>query len=145
MIKEFKEFAFKGNLIDMAVGIIIGGAFGTVVKSLVENVFMPALGKLTGGINFSEMYINLNFPDTDTEVPYAEALEAGEPVIGYGQFITDAISFILLALAVFILVKKVLASMKKKEEEDEKPAELPKLSKEEELLTEIRDLLSKQA
>ncbi len=143
MIKEFKEFAFKGNLIDMAVGIIIGGAFGTVVKSLVENVFMPALGKLTGGINFSEMYINLNFPDT--KVPYAEALEAGEPVIGYGQFITDAISFILLALAVFILVKKVLASMKKEEASEEKPAELPKLSKEEELLTEIRDLLSKQA
>ncbi len=142
MIKEFKEFAFKGNLIDMAVGIIIGGAFGTVVKSLVGNVFMPVLGKITGGVNFSEMYVNLNFPDE--KIPYAEALEAGLPVIGYGQFITDAISFILLALAVFILVKKVLASMKKKEEEDEKPAELPKLSKEEELLTEIRDLLAKQ-
>jgi len=142
MLKEFKEFAFKGNLIDMAVGIIIGGAFGTVVKSLVENVFMPALGKLTGGINFSEMYVNLNFPDT--RVPYKEALEAGEPVIGYGQFITDSISFVLLALAVFILVKKVLASMKKAEVEEEKPVELPMLSREEELLTEIRDLLAKQ-
>ncbi len=143
MLKEFKEFAFKGNLIDMAVGIIIGGAFGTVVKSLVENVFMPALGKLTGGINFSEMYINLNFPDNRNPVPYKEALEAGEPVIGYGQFITDGISFILLALAVFILVKKVLASIKK-DEVEQKPAALPKLSKEEELLTEIRDLLAKQ-
>jgi len=142
MLKEFKEFAFKGNLIDMAVGIIIGGAFGTVVKSLVENVFMPALGKLTGGINFSEMYVNLNFPDT--RVPYKEALEAGEPVIGYGQFITDSISFVLLALAVFILVKKVLTSMKKAEVEEEKPVELPMLSREEELLTEIRDLLAKQ-
>jgi len=142
MLKEFKEFAFKGNLIDMAVGIIIGGAFGTVVKSLVENVFMPALGKLTGGINFSEMYVNLNFPDG--KVPYKEALEAGEPVIGYGQFITDSISFVLLALAVFILVKKVLTSMKKAEVEEEKPVELPMLSREEELLTEIRDLLAKQ-
>jgi len=142
MLKEFKEFAFKGNLIDMAVGIIIGGAFGTVVKSLVENVFMPALGKLTGGINFSEMYVNLNF--TDEKVPYKEALEAGEPVIGYGQFITDSISFVLLALAVFILVKKVLTSMKKAEVEEEKSVELPMLSREEELLTEIRDLLAKQ-
>ena len=142
MLKEFKEFAFKGNLIDMAVGIIIGGAFGTVVKSLVENVFMPALGKLTGGINFSEMYVNLNFPDT--RAPYKEALEAGEPVIGYGQFITDSISFVLLALAVFILVKKVLASMKKAGVEEEKPVGLPMLSREEELLTEIRDLLAKQ-
>lgn len=141
MLKDFKEFAFKGNLVDMAVGIIIGGAFGTVVKSLVANLFMPVLGKITGGINFTEMYINLNFPET--KVPYAEALEAGEPVLGYGQFISDFIAFILLALAVFIVVKKVLASMKK---EEVKPApEPPKPSKEEELLTEIRDLLSKQA
>lgn len=125
---------------DMAVGIIIGGAFGTVVKSLVDNLFMPILGKVTGNINFTEMYLNLNFPGT--KVSYTEALEAGEPVIGYGQFISDLIAFILLALAVFIVVKKVLASMKK---EEAAPApEAPKPSKEEELLTEIRDLLSKQ-
>jgi large-conductance mechanosensitive channel len=88
MLKDFKEFAFKGNLIDMAVGIIIGGAFGTVVKSLVDNVFMPVLGKLTGGINFTEQYVNLNFP-TGPKIPYAQALKAGEPVIGFGQFCTD--------------------------------------------------------
>lgn len=140
MLKEFKEFAFKGNLIDMAVGIIIGGAFATVVKSLVDNVFMPALGKATGNINFTEMYINLNFPDS--KVPYAKALENGEPVIGYGQFFTDFLSFILLALAVFILVKKVIASIKKDEASPDPESALPKLSKEEELLTEIRDLLS---
>lgn len=142
MLKEFKEFAFKGNLIDMAVGIIIGGAFATVVKSLVDNLFMPALGKITGGINFSEMYINLNFPEE--KIPYAAALEAGEPVIGYGQFITDFISFLLLALAVFLLVKRVIASIKKDEDAAKSEPELPKLSKEEELLTEIRDLISKQ-
>ena len=142
MLKEFKEFAFKGNLVDMAVGIIIGGAFGTVVKSLVDNVFMPVLGKLTGGINFTEMYINLNFPDS--KPPYNEALEAGQPVIGYGQFISDFIAFIILAFAVFIVIKKLLGAMKKKEDEKEPEPELPKLSKEEELLTEIRDLLSKQ-
>lgn len=142
MIKEFKEFAFKGNLVDMAVGIIIGGAFGTVVKSLVDNLFMPVLGKVTGGINFTEMYVNLNFPDT--KIPYKEALEAGEPVIGYGQFISDFIAFIILGFAVFIVIKKLLGAMKKKEEENEPEPELPKLSKEEELLTEIRDLLAKQ-
>jgi len=140
VIKEFKEFAFKGNLIDMAVGIIIGGAFGTVIKSLVANVFMPALGKVTGGINFTEMYVNLNFPDK--KLPYAEALEAGEPVIGYGQFISDFIAFVILAFAVFIVVKKAVSAMKKEKAKPD-PAP-PEPSKEELLLTEIRDLLAKQ-
>ncbi|MGE9266853.1 MAG: large conductance mechanosensitive channel protein MscL [Verrucomicrobiales bacterium] len=136
MLKEFKEFAFKGNLIDMAVGIIIGGAFGTVVKSLVDNVFMPILGKITGGINFTEMYINLSQTEYDS---YAKALEAGAPVLGYGQFITDLIAFVLLAFAVFIVVKKALVAMQKKDEEEEKAPEAP--PKQEVLLEEIRDLL----
>jgi len=140
MIKEFKEFAFKGNLIDMAVGIIIGGAFGTVVKSLVDNVFMPLLGKITGGVNFTEMYINLNFPDK--KIPYGEALKAGEPVIGYGQFITDLISFLLLAFAVFLVVKKAIGVLKK---EKDLPAAPPAPTTEEKLLTEIRDLLKNKA
>ncbi len=137
MFKEFKEFAFKGNLIDMAVGIIIGGAFGTVVKSLVDNVFMPVLGKLTGGINFTEKYINLNFPDGPKQT-YADALKGGEPVIGYGQFLTDMISFILLAFAVFIVIKKALGVLHR---EKVKEAALPEPTAEELLLTEIRDLL----
>ena len=141
MIKEFKEFAFKGNLIDMAVGIIIGGAFGTVVKSLVDNVFMPILGKITGGVNFTEQYINLKFPD-GPKIPYAEALKAGEPVIGYGQFLTDMISFIILAFAVFIVVKKALGVLKT---EEAKPAAPPEPSAEEKLLAEIRDLLKQKA
>lgn len=140
MLKEFKEFAFKGNLIDMAVGIIIGGAFGTVVKSLVGNLFMPLLGKLTGGINFTEMYVNLGSTQYES---YAKALEDGAPVIGYGQFITDLISFLLLALAVFIVVKKALGAMKKEEAKpDPKP---PEPSAEEKLLIEIRDLLKTKA
>jgi large conductance mechanosensitive channel len=140
MLKEFKEFAFKGNLIDLAVGIIIGGAFGTVVKSLVDNLFMPVLGKITGGTNFTEMYFNLNFPDK--KITYAEALKAGEPVIGYGQFVSDFIAFVILAFAVFIVVKKALSVMKK---EEAKPEPVPpEPSKEELLLTEIRDLLAKQ-
>lgn len=139
MIKEFKEFAFKGNLIDMAVGIIIGGAFGTVVKSLVDNVFMPVIGKYTGGVNFSDMYVNLNFPDQ--KVAYADALKAGEPVIGYGQFITDFISFLLIAFAVFLIMKKALGVLKR---EKEKPAEPAAPSAQEKLLMEIRDLLKGQ-
>jgi large conductance mechanosensitive channel len=137
MLKDFKEFAFKGNLIDMAVGIIIGGAFGTVVKSLVDNVFMPVLGKLTGGINFTEQYVNLNFP-SGPKIPYAQALKAGEPVIGFGQFCTDLISFVLLAFAVFIVIKKALGVLNK---EKIAPAAPPAPSAEQLLLTEIRDLL----
>lgn len=139
MLKDFKEFAFKGNLIDMAVGIIIGGAFGTVVKSLVDNVFMPLLGKVTGGVNFSDMYVNLNFPDK--KVAYADALKAGEPVIGYGQFVTDFLSFMLIAFAVFLIVKKALGILKR---EKELPAEPPAPSTQEKLLMEIRDLLKGQ-
>ncbi|MDB4265307.1 large conductance mechanosensitive channel protein MscL [bacterium] len=135
MLKQFKEFAFKGNLIDMAVGIIIGGAFATVVKSLVDNVFMPVLGKVTGGINFADQYINL---EGDNTIPFAEAKEKGWPVIGYGQFIQDFLSFIILALVVFIVIKKVIGSMQK--EKEEAPAAPPA---QEVLLTEIRDLLKK--
>lgn len=139
MLKDFKEFAFKGNLIDMAVGIIIGGAFGTVIKSLVDNIFMPPLGVILAGIDFKKLSIELK-----PAIPATEGAEAIPAVmISYGQFITDFISFILLALAVFIVVKKVLAAMK--EEEAAPEPETPKLTKEEELLTEIRDLLSKQA
>ncbi|MFC7337420.1 large conductance mechanosensitive channel protein MscL [Haloferula chungangensis] len=141
MLKEFKEFAFKGNMIDMAVGIIIGGAFGTVVKSLVDDVFMPAIGALTpGGIDFSSKYWNL----TDTEYEsYAAAKEAGAAVIGYGNFFTAFLSFLILAFAVFIVVKKALGAMKKEEAKpDPKP---PEPSAEEKLLTEIRDLLKTKA
>lgn len=135
MFKQFKEFAFKGNLIDMAVGIIIGGAFATVVKSLVDNVFMPVLGKITAGVNFADQYINLA---GDNDQSYEAAKEAGLPVIGYGQFIQDFISFVILAFVVFIVIKKVVGSMQK--EEEAAPAAPPK---QEVLLEEIRDLLKK--
>ncbi|CAN5326659.1 large conductance mechanosensitive channel protein MscL [soil metagenome] len=138
MIKEFREFAFKGNMIDMAVGIIIGGAFGTVVHSLVDDVFMPAIGSLTpGGIDFSSKYLNL----TDTQFEsYAAAKEAGAAVIGYGAFFTAFLSFLVVALAVFLVVKKALGAMKR--EAAERP-ETPAISPQEKLLTEIRDLLAK--
>ena len=134
MLAEFKKFAFKGNLIDMAVGIIIGGAFGTVVKSLVNNLFMPVLGNLSGGVDFANKYINLG---EGTYESFAAAKEAGAPVVGYGQFINDLIAFLILAFAVFIVVKKVMGAMKKEE------AAPPAPSKQEVLLEEIRDLLKK--
>lgn len=138
MLKDFKEFAFKGNLVDMAVGIIIGGAFGTVVKSLVDNIFMPPLGMLLASVDFKKISLPLK-----QGVPAHDGVAAISPVtLNYGQFITDLISFILMAFAVFIVVKKVLASMKKKH--IEAPAPVPPPSKEEQLLTEIRDLLAKR-
>lgn len=135
MLKEFQEFAVKGNVVDMAVGIIIGGAFGTIVKSLVDDVIMPPIGKLMGGIDFSDLFINL------TDIKYdslAAAKEAGAPVIAYGSFINNVISFLIVAWAVFLLVK-AMNTLKKKAEEA--PAEPPAPPKQEVLLEEIRDLL----
>lgn len=129
MFKAFKEFAFKGNLIDMAVGIVIGTAFGLLVKSLVDNVVMPPIGKLVAGVNFSDLVINMG---VDAE---------GEPVVvKYGVFLQDLISFVIIALVMFLIIKKVLAAFEKKEEAPTEE-EIPKLSQEAELLGEIRDLL----
>lgn len=127
MLKEFKEFAMRGNVVDMAVGIIIGAAFGKIVSSLVSDVILPPIGAIMGGISFSE---------------YALVLGDGEgaATINYGIFIDNVINFLIVALAVFMLIKAI-NTMKKKEEE--KPAEPPKPSNEEALLTEIRDLLAK--
>ena len=106
MLKEFKEFALRGNMVDMAVGIIIGGAFGTIIKSLVDDIMMPPLGMVTGGIDFREQFLVLK-PGA-TPGPYASlaaAKGAGATVLGYGSFITNSISFVILAFAVFMLVK----------------------------------------
>ncbi len=137
MLKEFKEFAFKGNLIDMAVGIIIGGAFATVVKSLVNNVLMPPLGELISGVDLVAMKVVLE----PAVMKDGKVLEP-EVAIAYGQFMTDLISFVLMAFAVFIVVKKVMAAMKK--EEAAPLAAMPEPSAEEKLLGEIRDLLKQK-
>jgi len=130
MLKEFKEFAFKGSLVDMAVGIIIGGAFGTLVKSLVDNLFMPPLGALMGKVDFKNLKVDLIAGNTDRGV---EAV-----TLNYGQFLTDLLAFVLMAFAVFLVIKKVLGAMKK--EGVAVPAAPPK---QEMLLEEIRDLLKK--
>ena len=130
MLREFKEFAIKGNVVDMAVGIIIGAAFGKIVSSFVKDIIMPPLGLAIGGVNFSDLSIVLK-----------EAVGEVEAVtINYGVFIQTCIDFLIVAFAIFVAVK-IMNSLKKKEEEA--PAEPPKPSNEEVLLTEIRDLLKK--
>ena len=138
-IKEFKEFAMKGNVMDMAVGVIIGGAFGKIVTSLVNDVLMPLIGKLTGGVSFVDLFVNLGEGNYST---LAAAKEAGAAVLAYGQFIQNIIDFIIIAFCIFLMIKGMNKLNRKKEEE---PApEEPKGPTQEELLAEIRDLLKKQ-
>ncbi len=128
MLKEFKEFAMRGNVVDMAVGIIIGAAFGKIVSSLVSDVIMPPIGMLMGGVDFSNLAVALG-----------DGADAAS--INYGVFINTVIDFVIIAFAIFMVIRGI-NSMKKKEEE--KPAAPPKPSAEEVLLTEIRDLLAKK-
>jgi len=121
MLQEFKKFAMRGNVVDMAVGIIIGGAFGTIVKSLVADVIMPPIGLLLGGVDFSDLFITLK--EGATAGPYASlagAQEAGAVVVSYGVFINSVISFLIVAFAVFLLIKSI---NKLQQEEEEKPAD----------------------
>ena len=133
-IKEFKEFAVKGNVMDMAVGVIIGGAFGKIVSSLVDDVLMPIIGKLTGGVSFTDLFINLGDGNYTT---LAAAKEAGAAVLAYGQFIQNIIDFIIIAFCIFLMIKGM---NKLKKEEPAEPA-APAGPTQEELLAEIRDLL----
>jgi large conductance mechanosensitive channel len=139
-IKEFKEFAMKGNVMDMAVGVIIGGAFGKIVSSLVDDVLMPLIGKMTGGVSFTDMFITLGDGDFKT---LAAAKEAGAAVFAYGQFIQNIVDFLIVAFCIFLMLKGINKMNRKKEEP--KPAEpaAPKGPTQEELLAEIRDLLKK--
>ena len=133
-ISEFKEFAMKGNVMDMAVGVIIGGAFGKIVSSLVDDVLMPLIGKMTGGVSFVDLFVNLSGGNAKT---LAAAKEAGDAVFAYGQFIQNIFDFIIIAFCIFMMIK-AMNKLKKKEE----PApEAPKGPTQEELLAEIRDLL----
>ncbi|PKO14022.1 large conductance mechanosensitive channel protein MscL [candidate division BRC1 bacterium HGW-BRC1-1] len=122
MLKEFKEFAIKGNMLDMAVGIIIGGAFGGVVKSLVEDIFMPLIGGLMGNIDFSSKFINLSSTEAAS---LAEAKEKGLAVIGYGSLITVVINFLIVAWVVFMVVKAFNKMKKKPVEADPTTKDCP--------------------
>ncbi len=128
MMQEFKSFAMRGNVVDMAVGIVIGGAFGKIISSFVADVIMPPIGVLVGGVDFTNLAI----------VIQEAAGDAAAVTINYGKFIQSMIDFLIIAFAIFMVVK-AMNSLKKKEEEA--PAEPPAPSKEELLLTEIRDAL----
>ena len=147
-LKEFKAFALKGNVMDMAVGVIIGGAFGKIVTSLVNDILMPPIGMLLGGVDFKDLKVDLSgIKDAATSI-VAEGAAPSEPVYwNYGAFIQQCFDFIILALCVFMLVKLMnkLSNLKKKEEEKAAtPPAPPAPTKEETLLTEIRDLLKEK-
>ena len=134
MWNEFKEFAFKGNVIDMAVGVIIGGAFGKIVTSLVNDVIMPVVGLIVGGVDF-----------TNLKCVFAEATEdAPEAALMYGQFIQNVVDFLIIAFCIFLMVKGI-SKLNRKKEEAPAPAPEPEPSAEGQLLTEIRDLLKNQS
>ena len=139
LIKEFKAFAMRGNVVDMAVGIIIGGAFGKIVASFVNDVLMPPIGMLLGGVDFKELQYVLR---GDVLNAAGEVVTKGATIM-YGNFIQTTIDFIIIAFAVFMAIK-AMNNMKKKEAAQPAPAaEPPKTTKDQELLTEIRDLLKK--
>lgn len=127
MWKEFKQFAIKGNVLDLAIGVIIGGAFGKIVSSLVNDVIMPIIGLISGGVDFSNLQITV-----------------GEAAIKYGAFIQSIVDFLIIALSIFFFVRGINSFKKKEEEKDEEPAVSPEPSKEEILLSEIRDILKQK-
>lgn len=138
MVKEFKEFAVKGNVVDMAVGIIIGGAFGTIVKSLVSDVIMPPIGLMLGGVDFTDLFVVLK--GEGDFVTLADAAAAGAVTINYGLFINNVISFLIVAFAVFLLVKSINKLKRQEEAAPPPPAVTPEDIV---LLREIRDSLKK--
>jgi large conductance mechanosensitive channel len=136
MLEEFKKFALRGNVVDLAVGVIIGAAFGLIVSSLVGDIIMPVIGAITGGLDFSNYYLPLSSA-VKTGLPLADAKKAGA-VLAYGNFITVALNFLIIAFVLFLAIQAI-NKMKKKE--DAKPAEPPATEK---LLAEIRDLLARR-
>ena len=136
MMSEFKEFAMKGNVMDLAVGVIIGGAFGKIVDSLIKDIIMPVVGKILGNVDFSNMFVKLSAGPGNLPQTYAELTKAGVPLFAYGNFITVVINFIILAFVIFWMVKS-MNRMKKETPPPAAPAE------EVVLLREIRDALNR--
>ena len=132
LVDEFKAFVMRGNVLDMAVGVIIGGAFGKIVTSLVNDIFMPIIGMILGNIDFTTLEIKIGEPVEGAE----------QAAIKYGMFIQEIVNFLIIALCIFMFIKLIAKIQKKK---DETPAPAPEPTKEEVLLTEIRDALNKMA
>lgn len=141
MIKEFKEFAMRGNVVDLAVGVVIGAAFGKIVTSMVSDVLMPPIGKLMGGVNFSDLFINLD-PGKGVFPSLKAAKDAGAAVVAYGSFFNTLIDFVIVAFCIFLVVKAMNRMKKKPAPVAVVPAEP---TREEKLLAEIRDILRAKA
>jgi len=143
MMKDFKAFIQRGNVVDMAVGIIIGGAFGKIVSSFVKDIIMPPIGMLMGGVKFTDLKYVLKEGIAETNNAAGEVVAAvPEVAIYYGSFIQTMVDFVIIAFAIFMMIR-LFMNMKKKEAEAPVEEAPPPISKEEELLTEIRDLLKK--
>jgi large conductance mechanosensitive channel len=143
ILDEFKTFIARGNVLDLAVGVIIGGAFGKIVTSLTESMIMPVVGFVTGGVDFTRYFVRLGpIPATFKGDPenYAQLKTAGVPMIGYGDFITQAVNFLIVAFIIFLIVKLANSLIRKDEEKPAAP-EAPKGPSEVDLLIEIRDAL----
>ena len=138
MLEEFKKFALRGNVVDLAVGVIIGAAFGKIVESLVGDIFMPIIGAVTGGLDFSNYYIPLS-STVQKGLAYADAKKAGA-VLGYGSFLTIAINFAIVAFVLFMVIR---AMNKLKTKEEAKPEPVAEVPADVKLLAEIRDLLAR--
>jgi large conductance mechanosensitive channel len=137
MLKEFKEFAMRGNVVDLAVGVVIGAAFGKIVTSMVNDILMPPIGKAMGGVNFGDLFINLD-PAKGTFTSLKAARDAGAAVIAYGSFINNILDFIIIAFCIFMVVKGMNRLSRKPAPAPPPP---PEPTKEEKLLAEIRDIL----
>ena len=141
MLKEFRQFIARGNVIDLAVGVIIGAAFGAIVSSLVADIIMPPIGVLLGGVDFSDFFINLSSQHFDT---LADAKKAGAATINYGVFLNQVIKFIIIAFALFLVIKQMNLLMRRAKG-PEKPAAPAEPPAEVKLLAEIRDLLKERS
>jgi large conductance mechanosensitive channel len=140
MMQEFKEFAVKGNVVDLAVGVIIGGAFGKIVDSIVGDLIMPLVGAVIGKLDFSNLYVALGAIPAGTENTLAALKKAGVPVFAYGSFVTVAVNFAILAFIIFMMIKQI---NRMKKEEPAAPAAAPVTPEDVVLLREIRDSLKK--
>ena len=148
-LSDFKKFAMKGNVIDMAVGVIIGGAFGKIVTSIVNDIIMPPIGLLVGGANFKDLKFVMQAakPEVLNEAGEVVTPAVAEVTLNYGNFLQQTFDFLIIAMSIFIVIKiitKVSEMTKKKEEEAKSAAPAPEPSAEEKLLTEIRDLLKEK-
>jgi large conductance mechanosensitive channel len=140
MSSEFKEFAMKGNVVDLAVGVIIGAAFGKIVDSIVKDLIMPIVGKIFGGLDFSNFFVLLSSPPADYKgaMTYADLTKAGVPLFAYGNFITVAVNFVILAFIIFMMVKQV-----NRLKAAEPPPAAPATPEDVMLLRQIRDAVSR--